>query len=201
MIEPFKNAADYFALYKNEVGLALDTVQPYVLNVAYEMIMENIRSSRPIFSMGNGGSAAISDHLACDHGKGITLDTDLKNYVVSLPSNGPLLTAIANDIGYDEVFSFQLKQQHAAKGLVIGISSSGSSPNIVRGFEVAREKGYNSIAMVGFGGGKVKERALADCIIHVKAFNYGVVEDCHQMIMHTLSQTIRMKHGRGQFTL
>lgn len=201
MIDPVKNAADLFGMYKNQISMALDSVEPRLLNVAYEMIMNSINAGNPIFSMGNGGSAAISDHLACDHGKGVTFNTKLKNYVISLPSNGSLLTAIANDIGYDEVFSFQLQQQHATKGLVIGISSSGSSPNIVRGFEKARERGYTSIALVGFDGGKVREKMLADCIIHVKAFNYGIVEDCHQMIMHTLSQTIRMIHGQGQFTL
>lgn len=201
MIEPIRNAADLFGMYKNQISLALDTVQPAALNVAYQMIMNSIQDDNPIFSMGNGGSAAISDHLACDHGKGVTCNTNFKNYVVSLPSNGALLTAIANDIGYDEVFAFQLQQQRARKGLVIGISSSGSSPNIVRGFEAAKEKGYSTIALVGFEGGKVKERSLAECIIHVKAFNYGVVEDCHQAIMHTLSQTIRMIHGQGQFTL
>lgn len=201
MIDPIKNAADLYGMYKNQISLALDTVHPSVINVAYEMIMNCINSELPIFSMGNGGSAAISDHLACDHGKGVTCNTKFKNYVVSLPSNGSLLTAIANDIGYEEVFAFQLRQQHAKKGLVIGISSSGSSPNIVRGFEAAKERGYNTIALVGFNGGTVKEKNLVDCIIHVNAYNYGVVEDCHQIIMHTLSQTIRMIHGQGQFKL
>ena len=201
MMDPVKNAADFFVMYKNEIGLALDRVDPIALNVACQMILEHIHASNPIFSMGNGGSAALSDHLACDHGKGITYNTDFKNYVVSLPSNGSLITAIANDIGYDSIFSFQLEQQHTTKGLVIGISASGSSPNIVKGFEIAKTKGLNTIAMVGFDGGVVKKRSLADCIIHVPAFNYGIVEDCHQMIMHTLSQTIRLMHGKGSFTL
>jgi phosphoheptose isomerase len=201
MNQPVKDAAEFFQLYKNEIGMALDRVDPIFLNVACRMILEHISAGNPIFSMGNGGSAAISDHLACDHGKCITYNTHMKNYVISLPSNGPLLTAIANDIGYEEVFAFQLQQQHSQKGLVIGISSSGSSPNIVRGFEAAKERGYNTIALVGFDGGKVKKQNLADCIIHVDAFNYGMVEDCHQMIMHTLSQTIRLLHGKGEFTL
>lgn len=195
------NVVEYFNIYRNILSDALEKVDQQALALAHTILQATIESKSPTLVMGNGGSAAISDHLACDHGKGITHDTMFKNYVISLPSNAALLTAIANDIGYEEVFSFQIKQMSFTDATVVSISSSGSSPNIINGLKAAREKQYKTIAMVGFDGGAVLRDCLADCIIHVPSTNYGVVEDCHQIVMHTLSQTIRMSHKTGPIKL
>ena len=102
-----------------------------------------------------------------------------------------LMTAIANDMSYEDVFSKQIEWYQAEQAIVRAISSSGSSPNITKALRAARDKNYGTIAFVGFDGGKILADNLADYIIHVNVNNYGVVEDCHQILMHYLAQDIR----------
>lgn len=142
-----------------------------------------------MFACGNGGSAAIANHLQCDHLKGIRTATDLAPRVVSLTSNVELLTAVANDMGYEEVFTYQLQSQAQAGNVLFAVSSAGRSPNIVRALRWARENDLRTIALTGFGGGEA--RVVAEVAIHVDCTNYGVVEDLHQSIMHALAQYIR----------
>jgi len=142
-----------------------------------------------VFSCGNGGSAAIANHLQCDHVKGVRTTTDLTPRVVSLSANVELLTAIANDRGYEDVFTYQLQSQSRPGDVLIAISSSGRSPNIVRALTWARDRGLRTIALTGFDGGGAK--AVAEVAIHVDDANYGVIEDLHQAIMHALAQYIR----------
>ena len=109
--------------------------------------------------------------------------------MVSLASNVELITAIANDIGYDDVFAYQIRTQARPGDVLLAISSSGRSPNIIRALRAARNSGVSTIALTGFGGGDA--RRIADVCIHVDASNYGIVEDLHQAIMHALAQYIR----------
>ena len=139
-----------------------------------------------------GGSAAIANHLVCDHLKGIRTDTDLAPKVHSLSSTVELITAIANDIGTEEIFSFQLSSLAQEGDVLIAISSSGASPNIVRVIEEARARKVVTIAMTGFAGAPAA--GLADVSLHVDAHNYGVIEDVHQSLMHILAQYIRHSH-------
>jgi len=111
---------------------------------------------------------------------------------VSLSSNVELITAIANDLAYENIFSYQLQSQSSAGDVLIAISSSGSSPNIVRALTWARDHDLRTIALTGFTGGAAVD--IADVAIHVPGGNYGVVEDLHQAIMHALAQYIR--HSR-----
>ena len=142
-----------------------------------------------MFSCGNGGSASIANHLQCDHVKGVRTTTDLPPRVLSLSTNVELLTAIANDMGYEDVFVYQLQSQSRPGDVLVAISSSGRSANIVRALTWARDNGLHTIAITGFDGGAA--RTLADVAIHVDCTNYGIVEDLHQAIMHALAQYIR----------
>lgn len=138
-----------------------------------------------IFVGGNGGSAAISNHLCCDFIKG----ADLKAH--SMSCNTPLITAIANDMSYADTLSYQIEKLHSDNDLVILISSSGNSQNIIRAADTAKKFKIPVIGLSGFSGGKLKE--IADVSLHINVDNYGVVEDCHQSIMHIISQYIRHK--------
>jgi phosphoheptose isomerase len=100
-----------------------------------------------------------------------------------------LITALANDVSYEQVFSEQIKYHEPS--LAIAVSSSGNSKNIVNGINTARALGAKTLALVGFHGGEILRTDAADCILHVPAENYGVVEDCHMMILHSLAQKIR----------
>ena len=168
---------------------AASSVEPAALDRAAAILLEAYTRGAGVFSCGNGGSAAIANHLQCDHVKGIQTGTDLSPRVMSLSTNVELLTAIANDIGYEDVFAYQLQSQSRPGDVLIAVSSSGRSPNIVRALTWARDHGLRTIALTGFGGGDA--RAVAEVAIHVDCANYGIVEDLHQAIMHALAQYIR----------
>lgn len=183
--------------YQSMLNQALDSVDVEVLENVKDLLLAYGRNNREILTIGNGGSADISDHWSCDHTKGIQTDTVFNTSVRNLASNMGLVTAIANDIGYDEIFSKQIDWCNRDKVLVIATSSSGSSPNIVKGLLKAKEKQYDTIAFVGFDGGTVLKQQLADHIIHVNSDNYGIIEDSHQILMHVLAQYIRKNYWTG----
>jgi phosphoheptose isomerase len=193
-------ASNYLIHYQVELARALATVDHNALNLAYDLILNHMRWEAPIYSIGNGGSAAIAEHMACDHSKGVAFDTTLSPHVQSLLST-PMITAIANDLGYEKIFSFQIETLTHDECLIVAISSSGNSPNIVNALETANRRNMSTIAFVGFDGGEVVKRNLADIIIHVKSNNYGIVEDTHQMLMHVLAQTIRKNHSTHPETM
>lgn len=184
-----------FEDYKHQIIEALDSINDKHYESALAILEMSYRDKVPVFVFGNGGSAAIAEHFSCDHAKAINQDTPLQSNIACLSSNMSLITAIANDYDYSEIFSRQLSYQKNGSGTVVAISSSGNSPNIVKGLMKARAKGYTTIGLVGFSGGVVMTEKLADVVIHVNSNNYGIVEDCHQMIMHSMAQSIRLNNS------
>lgn len=191
----FADIGSYFNSYAEKISLALGSVDRNRLAQAQALLLAAISRESQVFSCGNGGSAAISNHLVCDHVKGICADTNLRPRVQSLSSNIEMITAIANDLSYSEVFAWQLASQARPGDVLISISSSGDSDNVVKAVEWARNNDVKSIALTGFDGGRTAR--LADVNIHVQADNYGVVEDAHQSVMHVLAQFIRQAHMPG----
>ncbi len=186
---PYPSAASFFSGYAEETARAMRSVEPAALDRAAAVLIDAYTRGAAVFSCGNGGSASIANHMQCDHVKGVRTATDLAPRVVSLTANIELLSAIANDLGYENVFAYQLQSQAGPGDVLIAVSSSGRSPNIVRALKWAREYGLRTIALTGFGGGDA--RSLAEVAIHVDCTNYGVIEDLHQAIMHALAQYIR----------
>jgi len=139
----------------------------------------------------HGGSAAISEHFVCDFLKGSSTGTDISPVIYSLSSNVPTLTAVANDIDYESVFSFPLERYGEKGDILICVSSSGNSPNIVKAIKTAKTLGMISVSFVGFSGGKARDES--DYSIHIPNENYGVVEDTHHSLMHILAQYVRIK--------
>jgi phosphoheptose isomerase len=142
-----------------------------------------------VFACGNGGSASIANHLQCDHVKGVRNGTNLTTRVFSLSTNMELFSAIANDIGYEKVFEYQLQSMARPGDVLIAVSSSGRSPNIVRALEWANGHQIHTIVLTGFSGGAARE--LASASVHVRSHNYGIIEDAHQACMHLLAQYVR----------
>lgn len=185
----FESAGDYFSEYAKELARASESVDPEAMRQAGLILTEAyVRGSR-MFSCGNGGSASIANHMQCDHLKGIRNGTDLTPQVFSLSTNVEVLTAIANDIGYEAVFEYQLQSQAEPGDVLIAVSSSGRSRNIVDALSWAREHGLRTIAITGFDGGAA--RTMAEIALHVDSTNYGIIEDLHQAVMHALAQFIR----------
>jgi phosphoheptose isomerase len=110
------------------------------------------------------------------------------------------ITAIGNDLGFNKIFSKQLEFSNAdSDDLLVIVSSSGNSPNILNILEFASTIGMESIALIGFDGGRAKD--LADIVVHVNSSNYGVVEDCHQIIMHSWAQALRIDEAVSHLKL
>jgi D-sedoheptulose 7-phosphate isomerase/D-glycero-D-manno-heptose 1,7-bisphosphate phosphatase len=186
---PYARAGWYLEAYAGEMSRAASSIDPASLDRAAEILLEAYTSGARVFSCGNGGSAAIANHLQCDHVKGVRTATDLVPRVVSLSHSVELITAIANDMAYEDIFVYQLQSQSGPGDVLIVVSSSGRSANIVRALTWARDHDIRTIALTGFGGGDAK--TVAEVAIHVDSTNYGVVEDLHQAIMHALAQYIR----------
>jgi len=183
-------SADLFAQdYTAEIGRAMASVDLGEVERAAKTLNAAYDRDAAVFACGNGGSASIANHLMCDHVKGVRVGTDLHTRVTSLSSNMEILSAIANDIGYEAVFEFQLQSLARPGDVLVVVSSSGRSPNIVRALEWATAHEMHTIALTGFEGGPA--RALANVSVHVDCTNYGVVEDAHQACMHLLAQYVR----------
>ncbi len=144
------------------------------------------REGRNVFWCGNGGSAGNAIHLVNDYLYGIAKEEGLGLKVHALSANPAVLTCLANDIGYDRVFSQQLAV-HGEKGdVLVVLSGSGNSPNILRVLETARDKGIESYAILGFSGGKAK--ALADVAIHFGVNDMQISEDMQLIVGHMIMQ-------------
>jgi D-sedoheptulose 7-phosphate isomerase/D-glycero-D-manno-heptose 1,7-bisphosphate phosphatase len=185
----FDRADAFGGEYVTELAHAFGTVDLAQLHRAAEILLAAHERDAAVFACGNGGSASIANHLQCDHVKGVRVGTDLTTRVYSLSTNVELFSAIANDIGYDAVFEYQLQSQARAGDVLIVISSSGRSPNIVRALEWANANGLSTIALTGFEGEPV--RSLSTVSVHVDTSNYGIIEDAHQACMHLLAQYVR----------
>ena len=191
-------ASEHFKEYVTQLIDGLVELDKKNLDLAVDELVAAYANGKNVFVCGNGGSAAISEHFTCDHSKGVCFDTGMLPQVQSLSSNMSLVTAIANDMGYEKVFSHQLNMKANEGDVLVVVSSSGNSPNIVEALRVAKLKKLSTIALVGFDGGEAKE--LADVVLHVKNNNYGVVEDAHQAIMHIMAQSIRLSY-LNRFTI
>lgn len=186
--------AKFFFNYIKQVNDAASFIDETQVEKAYKFLLNCYRFNNQIFVIGNGGSASLSQHFSCDHTKGICHDTPMKTNVVSLAANMALITAIANDYDYEQIFSKQVEYSHreGEVQVLVAISASGNSPNIINAINKAYDLGWLVLAFVGFDGGKIVKDQLTDYVVHVPSHNYGVVEDVHQMIMHSISQKIRM---------
>ncbi len=131
-VAPYASAASYFDAYAEEMSRAAKTIEPEAFDRAAAILSEAYDRGARMFSCGNGGSASIANHMQCDHVKGIRTATDLAPQVLSLSTNVELLTAIANDMGYENVFVYQLQSQSRPGDVLIAVSSSGRSANIVQ---------------------------------------------------------------------
>lgn len=176
---------DYFA----RLTAAAGSVDRARLAAAATTLDDAYQRGATLYVCGNGGSAAIAATFVCDHSKLVQTDTTLMPKVVSLSDNVPMMTAIANDLSFDDVFLYQLRTQADLGDVLMIISASGDSENVVRAAQWARENTLDVVAFTGFSGGRMAD--LASVHVHVEADNYGVIEDTHQSLMHILAQYIR----------
>lgn len=181
---------EYFERYTKQLRETLEGVNKADIQTLWEQMEQIRRSGGKIFVLGNGGSAAAASHWICDFSKGINTDSSKRLKIYSLADNLSVTTALGNDFSYDEIFSEQLKNVLSQGDMVISLSVSGNSSNLVRAHLYAREAGAYTAAIIGDYHGKLEE--LSDLVITVPSQNYGVVEDIHMTIDHVISQYMRI---------
>jgi D-sedoheptulose 7-phosphate isomerase len=170
--------------YIEQLGATVAALPRDQLAAMGEMLYRAYRNENQVFTAGNGGSASTASHMAADLGKN-TIGPHMQRFrVVSLTDNAAIVTALANDIGYASIFSEQLMNLIQPGDLLVVISASGNSPNILEAMRYAREQCAEVMAVLGFDGGAAA--SLADLAIVVPINHYGIVEDVHLIINHIL---------------
>jgi Phosphoheptose isomerase len=182
---------DYFAeieAYFETLKTTVDQVDRKEIQKAMEVLVKARDQKKYIFIMGNGGSAATASHYAGDFNKGLSLNREKRFRFVALNDNAPTVLSLANDVSYDAIFVEQLKNFLDDGDVVIAISGSGNSKNIINAVEYAKQKGNTVIGMTGYSGGKLKD--LSDIQLHVPLDNMQVVEDVHMVFCHLMTSIL-----------
>lgn len=187
----------YKSEYATALGQSIDSVSTSEVEAICQKVHECSRDNGQVLVAGNGGSAAIAEHLCCDWTKGTNcVDQDVIT-TRSLTSNIALYSAVANDFGFEHVFDSQIEFFGRPGDILVAISSSGNSPNVLNAVARAKERGIFVAGFAGFDGGRLME--LADAKVYVRAYNYGIVEDAHQAIMHIIAQYIASQRDNPPF--
>jgi len=174
--------------YFHEAKRLLDELPTGELDAIVQAVLDAYDRDSAIYLIGNGGSAAISSHIATDMSKSTLTPAKRPARVMSLTDNTPLITAWANDFGYDQVFVGQLESLMRAGDVVLATSSSGRSPNVIRAIEWALEHGGIVLGLAGFGGGDLA-RLAHHCVI-VASDDYQHVEDTHLALGHIIFRSL-----------
>jgi D-sedoheptulose 7-phosphate isomerase len=156
-----------------------------------EVLFRAYEKQRTVFVFGNGGSAALASHVACDLGKGTVNGTGKRFKVMALTDNVPIMTAWANDSHYEDIFSEQLANFAVAGDVAFAISASGNSANVIKALKAARQAGLTTTGLTGFAGGRML--FLCDAAIVVPSDNMQIIEDLHLCIAHALFTCVRDK--------
>ncbi len=171
----------------------LDSIDQHDIQNVIDRIVSAYREGRQLFIAGNGGSAATASHAATDFGKtmlGRHVDPLARRFrVISLVDNLALLTAYGNDVGFDSIFAEQLRMLAHPDDVLMVISASGNSPNIIEALDAARELGVGTIGLLGCDGGQALSRT--DHAVTVRSAQFGYIEDAHVVIMHLITEALK----------
>ena len=171
--------------YKTELLKAIDAIDTAKVNEVIDLFKQARNEGRHIFTCGNGGSASTASHFVCDVVKGASYKRDSKFRVTSLCDNMATMLAYANDVTYDAVFVEQLKNFAKPGDILMGISGSGNSPNVIQAFEYANSIGCHTVALTGREGGKLGP--LAKVHLNVGVPHMGRIEDAHMVVCHMIA--------------
>jgi D-sedoheptulose 7-phosphate isomerase len=178
---------DYISEINTYLEHEIDTLKALdvnEINAALNLLLETFENGNTVFVFGNGGSSATASHFQNDFNKGVSEHTEKKFNFQCLNDNVATVMAVANDIGFEEVFRFQLIGHMRPGDVVMAISGSGNSRNVINAVEYAKEQGAKVIGLTGFGGGKLKE--LSDVSMHVPVNSMQITEDIHMVFDHLM---------------
>jgi len=192
----FRNGIrDYYEREKQ----VFDALDPNEFNAALNALLRHYDREDTIYVIGNGGSSATANHMVCDFNKGVSLSLSKPFHVVSLTDNIPSVMAYGNDVGFEDVFYLPLKQWLKPTDMVIAISGSGNSHNIIKAVAYAKSIGAEILGLEGYDGGKLK--GIADINIHAKVNDMQIAEDVHMTFVHVAMQllwkTLMAREGKA----
>jgi D-sedoheptulose 7-phosphate isomerase len=183
-------------IYLRRLRTAVDLLPTDRLAQLGEMLYRAYQNEKQVFTLGNGGSASTASHMAADIAKN-TIGPNMRRFrVVSLNDNTAMLTALANDLGYENVFREQLQNLIRPGDLLIAVSGSGNSPNVVNAVRYARKQCAEVVGILGFDGGQTA--LLADVAVVVPSDHYGIVEDVHLIINHIIVDYFKTKLAEAE---
>lgn len=177
--------------YCQEYTHTLANLDIHFIETLTEHINQARESNHALFTIGNGGSAASASHWVCDFSKNITINDQQRLRIMSLSDNAPVFSALGNDIAFEDVFAEQLKNQARPGDIVLAMSVSGASPNLVKAIDYAYSSGITVFSIIGAKNGIMHKYSHHTLV--VPSFNYGIVEDVHMYVCHVISQFLKMK--------
>ena len=179
--EYFQDLSNFMNIDKNKIA-----------NLA-DLILDSSKNNKSIWIFGNGGSASTAEHLETDLSFVRHEIKTLKIRASALTSNSALITAIANDIGFENIYSHQLQRKAIKGDLCIVISASGKSLNLINAVKIAKQIGLRTIGLLGFDGGELAKQVDFSIIVETEIGKYGPVEDVHLAICHAISENLLTK--------
>lgn len=179
--------------YLDEERKVLESLDENEISEVMNVLEATRLSGNRVFICGNGGSAATASHFTCDFNKGISYSQTVKYNFECLNDNVPMMMAIANDISYEDIFSEPLKNKMRKEDVLLAISGSGNSKNVIRAVEYAKSIGACTIGLVGYDGGELKK--MVDHVIHVRINNMQIVEDVHMTMDHVMMYVLSGMKG------
>jgi D-sedoheptulose 7-phosphate isomerase len=177
--------------YFKGVGSVLRRLPFAMIDRVTDALWQAYLEGQTVYVFGNGGSAALASHCACDLGKGTVINGNRRFRVLALTDNIPVMTAWANDASYDDIFAEQLLPFINKSDIALAISGSGNSPNVLKALQVAREAGALTVGLTGFQGGKMKE--FCDLCVVIPSDNMQVIEDLHVSVSHSVFLSLRSR--------
>ena len=193
------NAAAYARAYLDYLASCFDAIDCDAVAAFVDLLLAARESGNAVYFIGNGGSAATASHFANDLSIGTRTGDRNPFRAISLTDNVAVMTALANDEGYDAMFVDQLKVHFRDGDSLVAISASGNSPNVIAAAEYAKSRGATIVGLTGFDGGKL--RPLSDISLHVATAKgeYGPVEDIHMIFDHLIGSYLiaEVRRGRG----
>jgi len=193
------NTVNNFKNYFRKLKEALDKVDIDSINQVVDILMKCRDNKGTMYIFGNGGSAANASHIAGDFLKGISFGMEKRFKTHCLNDNIAGTTAITNDLSYDEIFIEQLKTYLSPGDVVIGISGSGNSENVIKAVKWARDSGATTIALVGFKGGRLHQ--IAEYVIHAPVDDMEITEDIHTVVFHAIKQELNRRIKGDSFSM
>ncbi|MBQ7192654.1 MAG: SIS domain-containing protein [Paludibacteraceae bacterium] len=174
--------------YLEKEKSVIDLIDKQAINTVMNVLEKAREEGRQVFVMGNGGSAATASHYVCDFNKGISYGKYQRYRFICLNDNVPTLMAYANDISYNDIFIEQLKNFYRSGDVVLGISGSGNSENVVRAMLWAKDNNATTIAFTGYDGGKLHQ--IAEYKVNIPVHDMQITEDLHMMLDHCMMKIL-----------